>query len=256
MTSGPRMPAALRRLWRLPDEPARVGRPAVLDVERVVAAAIALADADGLSGVTLPKVATALGVTSMSLYRHVGSKDELLTLMSDAALGEPPRVGTDARRWKDNLRAMSEAQREVLSRHPWQAWIPVTGPPSGPHHIAWMDAILATLSGTRLSWGDKVEVMQVIGGYVQQSLRMSQEMDAARGEDVDEEAVLREYGMALFTLVDPQRFPEAAKLFRSDAFAGDPKGPDEPDAFHFGLEVILDGVEAVVHRAARRHSPD
>ncbi|MFB4289794.1 TetR/AcrR family transcriptional regulator [Nonomuraea sp. ATR24] len=86
MTSDDFVPPALRRLWRLP-ESSRLGRPAALDVDLVVAAAVEIADRDGLGGVTIPKVAKSLGFTGMSLYRYVGSKDELLTLMADAAAG-------------------------------------------------------------------------------------------------------------------------------------------------------------------------
>lgn len=96
-----KVPVGLARLWRLPTE-SRLGRPAELDVEQVVRAAVELADRDGLAGVTLAKVAKELGYTTMSLYRHVGSKEELLVLMGDAATGPArtfppaPRSGAPA----------------------------------------------------------------------------------------------------------------------------------------------------------------
>ncbi|WP_330182428.1 TetR/AcrR family transcriptional regulator [Nocardia sp. NBC_01503] len=87
--SEPKMPDDLVRLWRLRAGP-RLGRPAELDIDRVVDTAVRLADESGLAGATLPKIAAALSVTPMSLYRHIGSKEELVGLMVDAALGPAP----------------------------------------------------------------------------------------------------------------------------------------------------------------------
>jgi AcrR family transcriptional regulator len=95
-------PIALRRLWGVAVA-SRLGRPAELDVTRVVQAAVELADRDGLSGVTLPKVAKAVGFTPMSLYRYVGSKDELLVLMRDHAIGEPPEISAETG-WREGPR--------------------------------------------------------------------------------------------------------------------------------------------------------
>ena len=248
MTSPPDVPAPLRRLWGLPEEPQRLGRPAVLDLPRVIAAAIALADADGLPGVTLPKVAKRLGVTGMSLYRYVGSKDELLTLMSHAALDPPPEIDPEAG-WRTNLRALVEAQRATLMRHSWQADIPVSGPPSGPQHIAWVNAQLGAMRDTALDWGEKLGVIVVLSGFVQQTVRLSNELARGRGADTDQATTEQEYGRALLGLVDPERFPHAAEMFASHMFEIDPDGPGNADDFEYGLELILDGVAATVARA-------
>ena len=99
-------------------------------MRRVVRAVVELADRDGLAGVTLPKVAAALGFTGMSLYRHVGSKDELLTLMVDAALGPPPAL-PESSGWRADMRHWAGAERDVYRRRPWLVRVPVSGPPSG-----------------------------------------------------------------------------------------------------------------------------
>ncbi|MEK8173536.1 TetR/AcrR family transcriptional regulator [Streptomyces sp. M19] len=84
-----------------PHRRARAARPpAALDTERVVRTGVELADRDGLGGATLPKIAKELGVSPMSLYRHVGSKDELLVLMRDVAIGPPPEATADAADWR------------------------------------------------------------------------------------------------------------------------------------------------------------
>ncbi|WP_430499061.1 TetR/AcrR family transcriptional regulator [Micromonospora trifolii] len=243
MTSDDFVPAPLRRLWGM-SESSRLGRPASLDVKVVVAAAVGIADRDGLDGVTLPKVAKSLGFTSMSLYRHVGSKDELLTLMADAALGPPPDIA--APDWREGLRSWAFAHRAVLQRRPWLTRVPVAGPPSGPHQIAWMEAALAIMSGTLLDWAHKIGAMSLISGYVVQSVRQLSELAEGRAEGQGQADAERDYGRALARLVDPDRFPETARLFSSTLFEAPPS--DTPDTaiadadFSLGLELILDGI--------------
>jgi AcrR family transcriptional regulator len=250
MTSEDFVPAPLRRLWRI-SESSRLGRPASLDVNLVVAAAVEIADRDGLGGVTLPKVAQSLGVTGMSLYRYVGSKEELLTLMADSALGTPPDMDTDD--WREGLRGWAFAQRAVLQRRPWLTRVPASGPPSGPHQIAWMEVALAIMSRTRLDWAHKVGVLSLISGYVIQSVRLYSELAEGRGEGQRQVDAERDYGRALARLVEPERFPETARLFSSTLFEAPPS--DTPDAtvadadFSLGLELILDGVAVRIERS-------
>ncbi len=247
---------ALGRLWRLRSE-SRLGRPAELDVDRVVRAAVDLADREGLAAVTLSRVAKELDCTTMALYRHVGSKDELYLLMGDLAAGAPPAV--DAAGWRDGLRQWALAERAVHGRHPWLAQLPVSGPPSGPNAIAWLDAGLRVLRDTALDWGAKVGVLTVLSAYVRSAAQMSHELavgGSRTGRGRTE--VERDYGRALARLVDEERFPEASRLFASDLFETMPEqvaatspmaGPgDDPD-FGFGLELILAGVAAAVDAA-------
>ncbi|THV27140.1 TetR/AcrR family transcriptional regulator [Glycomyces paridis] len=235
------MPVELARLWRISSETRR-GRPARLDVDAVVDAAIALADRDGLAAATLPKVAESLGVTKMSLYRHVGSKEELVALMADAA-GPPPadlREGDGP--WRERLGAWAEALADRLERHPWLADLRVTGPPSGPNGIAWFDAGLRAMRRSRLDWGPKVRTVMIVSDYVQGMARLAQGLAAGRG-GADQAAAELAYGKAMAALVDPARFPDAAALFASDTFAD--TGADTAEAdFRFGLDLILDGVAA------------
>jgi AcrR family transcriptional regulator len=241
MTSEDFVPDTLRRLWRIA-EPTRLGRPATLDIDGVVAAAVDLADRDGLGGVTLPKVAASLGVTGMSLYRHVGSKDELLVLMTDHALGPPPEPETDD--WRAGLRAWAFAQRTVLRRRPWLTRIPASGPPSGPNQIAWLDAGLTALAGTSLDWAHKVGVLSLVGGYVMQSVRLESDFAESRSETQAQSDVERDYGRALAALVTTDRFPQAARLFSSALFEVPPDDAPPDADFLFGLDLILDGVTA------------
>ncbi|MFD8493427.1 TetR/AcrR family transcriptional regulator [Amycolatopsis sp. NPDC059657] len=229
------LPDQLRRLWGVPLE-SRLGRPAELDVARVVGAAVDLADRDGLAGVTLPKVAKELGVTPMSLYRYVGSKDELLVLMRDFAVGPAPEISPDAG-WREGLTLWAYAELAVYQRRPWLPQVPVSGPPSGPNQIAWMESALRVLRDTGLAWPSKVGTLMLFSGYNRNHALLFQEL----GEDRVEEE--QRYGMALMKLIDPERFPETAKLFASPTFQ------TPGDDYAFGLERLLDGTEAAIARA-------
>ncbi|WP_067827004.1 TetR/AcrR family transcriptional regulator [Nocardia inohanensis] len=241
-------PDDLARLWRV-NTGSGLGRRAELDVDRVVATAVELADRAGLTGATLPKIAAALGVTPMSLYRHVGSKDELVGLMADAAFGPAPDPVEQP--WRDALTAWTAAQRAVYEQHPWLAQLPISGPPRGPHAIAWMDAGLRALRPTGLDWAAKIGVITVVGGYVRQAYVMNRQLaeswDAA---EVDEAQALRNYVGDLTGLVDSARFPDIAALFDSGLFESIPAQPESAEGdFTFGLNLILEGVAAEVQRA-------
>ncbi|MDA1361612.1 TetR/AcrR family transcriptional regulator [Glycomyces luteolus] len=239
------MPDELARLWRIASE-SRLGRPAKLDVGRVVDAAVALADRDGLAAATLPKVAESLGVTKMSLYRHVGSKDELLVLMQDAAAGPVPSSLDSTGPWRERLRLWATEQREVFARHPWLATAPVSGPPQGPNLIGWFDAGLRALRTTGLDWPAKVGAIMLVGEYVRGNAQLAQGFEAGKVDTgQDQAAVEQAYGRAMAALVSPERFPDAAALFASATF--EDTGADTTQAdFDFGLDLILDGIAAAV----------
>lgn len=247
------MPAELRRLWGVGAPEQRLGRPAELSLRRVVQAGVSLADRYGLRGASLPKIAKALGHTTMSLYRHVGSKDELLMLMRDFAVGAPPEIPGLEGEWRERLRRWACEQRLLYRRRPWLARVPVSGPPSGPNQMAWMEAGLQILRGTGLHWGEKVGVLTLVSMYVLQMTFLSQDLEHGRkGTGMNQAEAEARYARNLVKLIDPERFPEAAQLFASGAFEAPPKGAKadpmaDPD-FSFGLERILDGTAAAVAR--------
>lgn len=251
------MPAELRRLWRLDGAPSRRGRPAELDVDRVVKAAVALADRDGLPGVTLPRIAKALGCSAMALYRYVGSKEALWSLMADLAIGAPPPIDTGPSEWRDGLRQWASAERRLNHRRPWLARLPITGPPAGPNQVAWIESGLRILRGTRLEAAEKLGLMILINGYVRQTTLLSEDLARGRsGTGLDEAQATRRYGRSLARLIDAGTFPETARLLGSGVFEAPPgRVSDDPAAhpdFTFGLERILDGVAAAIARHGSR----
>ncbi|MFC3491178.1 TetR/AcrR family transcriptional regulator [Glycomyces rhizosphaerae] len=241
------VPDELARLWRISSE-SRLGRPAKLDVGLVVDAAVALADRESLAAATLPKVAESLGVTKMSLYRHVGSKDELLVLMQDSASGPVPSSLDGTGPWRDRLRLWATEQRAVFARHPWLATAPVSGPPQGPNLIGWFDAGLRALRPTGLDWGAKVGTVMLVGEYVRGNAQLTQGLEAGRSDTgLDQAAAEQAYGRAMASLISPERFPDVAALFASTTFE-DTGADTAQEDFDFGLDLILDGVASAIER--------
>ena len=250
------VPAELVRLWRLPSE-SRLGRRAELDVDQVVQTAVDLADRDGVGGVTLAKVADALGVTKMALYRHVGSKDELFELMTDLAVGPAPQVSADAEQWRAGLRRWALAHRQTYLDHPWLVDLPISRPPRGPHVIDWMDALLRVLRETGLDWSTKSTVLNLVSGFVRQASAQARQLARGRSHTgLDQSQIEAHHGRTLAKLVEPERFPDAAQLFTSPLFEPEqaPQPPaddssDRDDDFASSLELILDGIAVAIDRA-------
>ena len=96
---------------------------------------------EGIGALSMTRVAAELGVGTMSLYRYVAAKDELLTLMVDGALGAPPPAppGED---WRAGLSRWAVGVRAAYQRHPWALRVPISAPPLGPNNVAWLENAL------------------------------------------------------------------------------------------------------------------
>ncbi|AHH15593.1 putative transcriptional regulator, TetR family [Nocardia nova SH22a] len=243
--AGEELSLQLRRLWRLPEPASKQGRPSSLDTDSVVLAAISLADRGGLEAATLPKVAVELGVTAMSLYRHVGSKQELLELMVDRASTPPtPREGADS--WREALQDWADQLWDLYYERSWIVRVPVHGAPSGPNQLVWFERALAIFDDTDLTWPEKVGFCMVTSGHVRQSILLTQDLAAGRADAEEQAESERRYGLVMRELVEPDRFPALTSMFASTVF----DGPDESTMttarrdFHTGMTVILDGIAA------------
>ena len=243
------VPDFFRRLWRLPSPPQQRGRRSTLDVETVVIAAVRLADAGGLEAATLPRVAEELNVTAMSLYRHVGTKHELLQLMMDAA-SEPEAAEDEAAGWREGLRQWAVDLWSLYRKRPWIPQVPINRAPSGPHQIAWLERGFEQLASTGLSWDEKLTALTLLSGFVRQSALLQQELEEGRDAGQAQSESEREYGAALFALVDAERFPQTAAMLASEVLAAeDPGEGGAARDFSAGLEIILDGLDARVAAA-------
>ncbi len=134
---------ALRRLWGVEAASAH-GPKARWSSEQLAAAAVELADEDGIEGLSLARVAERLGMTTTGIYRYMGSKAELVELMVDAAIGDPPTLAGDE--WRARCRLWTAALADRYARHPWLCEVKPTRMPTQPRAYAWIDALVATLA--------------------------------------------------------------------------------------------------------------
>lgn len=235
----PDLTSMLAAAWAEPAAQARQG----LSRAQIVEAAIAVADVDGLGAVSMGKVAARLGFTAMSLYRHVHSKDELILLMQDAAVGTPPEADTTGG-WRPQLERWTW---DVLGRfraHPWLlATISMFGPPATPHQLDWLERGLQALAHTPLSEPEKLNTMLLLDAHVFSDLQFAA-FGAPTATDAADPA---EFGAILAGLLDPERFPALCRAVDGGAFGvgPDPQAARDSD-FAFGLDRILDGVEYLI----------
>jgi AcrR family transcriptional regulator len=244
----PALPPVLAVGWGVQAAPARGPRPG-MSAAGIVAAAMELADADGIAAVSMAKVAERLGFTTMSLYRYVSSKDDLLALMFDAAVGDPPPRAR-RRGWRTGLTRWAHGVFESYRRHPWALDIPITGPPALPNQLAWLDWGLAAMEATTLEISERLSVMVLLSGYVRSVATLTRDIAGGHQRAGSTPAsVQADYEALLGSLVTAARFPALHAAVHGGLFTdGD---PDDLE-FGFGLSTILDGVDALI----RRRAPD
>jgi AcrR family transcriptional regulator len=125
----------------------RAGRKPRVSREQVLDAALALADDGGLATVTMANVGARLGVEAMSLYRHIGNKEEMLDGLVDRVFAEI-EVPADARDWRDALRRRAVSAHDALRRHPWAIGLMESRAKPGPATLGHHDAMVALQEAT------------------------------------------------------------------------------------------------------------
>ncbi|MET8358353.1 TetR/AcrR family transcriptional regulator [Micromonospora sp. NPDC005171] len=245
--SGPVIPPAIESAWGLRDRPPKGPRPG-MSVPTIVDAAVRVADADGLAAVSMSRVAKELGAATMALYRYVGSKDELLMLMVDTGYGPSPGPPPPEADWRAGLTRWAWAEHTVLRQRSWLLHVPISGPPITPQQLGWMEDGLRCLDGTTLGEGEKMSVLLLITGYVRNEATLtSQIAEGSRTAGVEPGEMMPAYGRVVARLIDPARFPALHRVLSAGVLHQD---DDPDDEFVFGLDRILDGVEALIQRRA------
>ena len=241
-------------LWRAhPTElesPVRPGPRAGIDVDRIVTAAVALADAEGLAAVSMRNVATRLGVGAMTLYTHVPGQGELVDLMLDHVLGEMYRDATDTKAdsWRERLTAVAQANWDLYARHPWALHLATGRPPLGPNLIAKYEYELRAVDGLGLSEVEMDLVVTLVNALVHGTAGgLREKVEAERATGVTENQWWEATAPYVDKVFDPERFPTAARV---GPIAGEELGAIDPHrTFVFGLERLLDGIGVLVDRA-------
>lgn len=232
-------------LWGVTGAGRRGPKPS-RSVDEVVAAAVALADAEGLSALSMRRVADALGLSTMALYTYVPSKAELIDLMLDCVAAEAPAL--DAPDWRGQLEQLARGRWAMAQRHPWLIQVGMHRPPLGPHVLAAAERALAAIDGLGFSELEMDQLTSAIGDYVRGAIRAALDArEVARATGMSDEQWWALNQPLLKDKVDPASFPTIIRV--GEAYqAGEIPPPDPERNFEFGLKLMLDGVERFIAR--------
>jgi AcrR family transcriptional regulator len=249
------LPPGLDLLWGRRERGTRGPKPG-LSIDGIVAKAIEIADAEGLAAVSMARVAKELGFTTMSLYRYVAGKDELLQLMWNASAQGAEEYVVEGDGWRERLRGWALVQREMIDRHAWITEMPMATPPLAPNSLTFVERGLEALDGTGLADADQLRVIGLISSYTLSESRMAHEAARAAAA-APADAPRWTFESLLGELVDAESYPRLSRIASGggDAPAEGPPAAgasSEADEFRLGLETILDGVESLVERDGRR----
>ncbi|MEV0838738.1 TetR/AcrR family transcriptional regulator C-terminal domain-containing protein [Actinocatenispora sera] len=218
--------------------------------DEVVRAAIALADADGLAGVSMRRVATELGIATMSVYRYVASRDELVNLMLDAAIGarslpDPPPAG-----WRARCEVAARVMWGFCQRHPWAAQaLSMTRPQSIPNGMDYSEWLLAAFDGYGLDLGTRFQLGLSVLMYTRGlAVNIEPELQAREDTGLTDEEWMAQQKPSMLAIADPERFPQLSVAMHDEVDA------DLDSMFEFGLARLLDGIDAFL-AAHRRRAP-
>jgi len=229
------LPHGLALVWGFPPPSRRGPRPAYT-VTQVVEAAMALADEEGVAGLSLPKIARRLDLTPNALYRYVSAKDELVLLLVDAATGPPPDDLPDE--WRAGAAAWTRALIGRYLARPWLVDLPIRGAPVTPNLLGWLESLLRVLTGTGLPTGDLLSSAVLLDSYARSIAGLANDLAASEAPPVQSPEVTG----FLYPLLAERGYPLIAAMLMGGDYADSPVGPD----IEFGLNRILDGIEQLV----------
>jgi AcrR family transcriptional regulator len=207
-----------------------------LSRDRVLEAAIALADAGGIEALSMRKLAQALGVEAMTLYYYVAKKDDILAAIVDLVVREfeLPSSGAD---WKRAIRASAVSAHESLLRHPWAASLMLSGAEVSPARLRYMDGLLGALRGAGFSAEMTDHAYHALDSHIMGFTLWLVGMDLGTREE------LAELATSFLRELPRDEVPHLAEHIEQHL---KPRNPAEPSEFVFGLDLILDGLERLL----------
>jgi AcrR family transcriptional regulator len=220
---------------------------APLTRERILEAAVALADHDGVDAISMRRIANELGVVPMALYKHVANKEELLDGMLDLVVAEfdTPRSDTD---WRTALRERILSARRALLRHGWASRVIETRTEPTPLVMAYFDSIIGMFLDAGFSIDLTHHALHALGSRL---MGFSQELFNDQGDGVDPAAEAEM--MAAMSSVYPAIYRMYLAVSHDDASTVG-TGCDDQFEFEFSLDLMLDGLERM--RATDVSAPD
>lgn len=242
---------SLELLWGEGERPTRGPKPG-LTLDRIVTEAVRLADAEGLTAVSMRRLSTELGTGTMSLYRYVPGKGELLDLMLDRVYTPAPDAGPRSGGWREAVEAYARETLVLYRAHPWLLQVNQARPVLGPGSVGGLELTLAGIKSMGLTDPELIGVVVMVEGYVTGVARTQvQELEAVKKSGLTDEEFWQAQYPTLARIMNSGRYPHLAGL-SDDAF-----GPHF-DHFEFGLQRLLDGLDVLVagREAAESDAPE
>jgi AcrR family transcriptional regulator len=210
-----------------------------LSRERVLAAAIELADADGIEKLTMRKLGQVLGVEAMSLYNHVRNKDDLLDGLIDLVFAEVPLPAADGG-WKDAMRQRGGALRDALTRHRWAVGLMESRTSPGPATLRHHDAVLGCLFTAGFSMELAAHAYAALDSYIYGFALQEARLPFHTPEEAAEVA------QAIMAEFPASEYPHLTEIAVDHVLQ---PGYDYGNEYLFGLDLILDGLERALDLA-------
>lgn len=218
-----------------------------LSVGRIVQAGIEVADNRGLAGLSLRRLGEHLGAGTMAAYRYIESKDELILLMIDSALGAPPAEIAEAPTWQASIRLWAAGMAARYRSHPWLFDAPLVGMSATPNRLLWFECLLQPLAQTGLELQSLLDAALLVDGHVRNVAYLGRELDRMMALPSQEPMSW------LSALLDESTFPMTRQVFATGLLAD---GTDSADGtggtgstegterdMEFGLARIIAGIE-------------
>jgi AcrR family transcriptional regulator len=204
-----------------------------LSRDRVLQAAVALADESGIDALSMRRLAKELGVEAMSLYNHVANKDDILDGIVDIVMGEI-EVPSDNMDWKESIRRSSISAYEALVRHPWACSLMMSKARVGNARMLWMEGVLRTLRKAGFSADLTHHAYHALDSHITGFTLWLVSMPFDSREE------LVDLAKDFLPQVPADQYPYLVEHAQQHLAEPD---PDEPSEFEFGLDLILDGLE-------------
>ncbi|MBQ1114957.1 TetR/AcrR family transcriptional regulator [Streptomyces anulatus] len=246
---------SLELLWGTGERPSRGPKPG-LTLDRIVTAAVAVADAEGLAAVSMRRLSTELGTGTMSLYRYVPGKAELLDLMLDRVLGEPLPTDTEhpveapPADWRASIDVMARTYLDNLRRHPWLLKINQARTVLGPSALRGLELALTALRSMGLRDPELISVIITVNSFVEGLARTRADAaEAVRETGLSDQEFWDNQSPYLERAMLSGAYPMMASL-SEDTFSA------EFDHFEFGLRRLIAGFEALVEERTADRTPE
>jgi AcrR family transcriptional regulator len=226
-------------IWARPEPSARSVR---FSRQQIAAVALEIADAEGFDAVSMRRIARSLGAGTMSLYRYIATKDDLLALIGDALLGEALVPGELPADWLEAIAAVARETRRAYQRHPWAIRVvqregTVQAALAGPNGLRHVEQSLSAMSGAPMDGKAKLDVLAIVDDYVFGHLMRAAATPDPEATGIDD---------FVRSQLASGSFPQLSTAM-SPAAVGGFAGADQEARFELGLSMLLAGIAARYH---------